>query len=41
LAIVVNIGIRLIWRWHVSHNWKRRRQKRRQRRAQIEAEFDD
>ncbi|WP_386083268.1 DUF2062 domain-containing protein [Vreelandella sp. F11] len=41
LAIVVNIGIRLIWRWHVSHNWKRRRQIRRQRRAQIEAEFDD
>ncbi|BBI50268.1 hypothetical protein HORIV_26890 [Vreelandella olivaria] len=41
LAIVVNIGIRLIWRWHVSHNWKRRRLKRRQRRAQIEAEFDE
>ncbi|MBS3666867.1 MULTISPECIES: DUF2062 domain-containing protein [Halomonadaceae] len=41
LAIVVNIGIRLIWRWHVSHNWKRRRHKRRQRRAQIEAEFDE
>ncbi|MFB9867602.1 DUF2062 domain-containing protein [Vreelandella sulfidaeris] len=40
LAIVANIGIRLIWRWHVSHNWKRRRQKRRQRRAKIEAEFD-
>ncbi|HAA46245.1 MAG: hypothetical protein XD36_0164 [Halomonas sp. 54_146] len=41
LAIVANIGIRLIWRWHVSHNWKRRRLKRRQRRAQVEAEFDD
>ncbi|MBE0399195.1 DUF2062 domain-containing protein [Halomonas sp. FME1] len=41
LAIVANIGIRLIWRWHVSHNWKRRRLKRRQRRARIEAEFDD
>lgn len=41
LAIVANIGIRLIWRWHVSYNWKRRRLKRRQRRARIEAEFDD
>ncbi|TVP50904.1 MAG: DUF2062 domain-containing protein [Halomonas sp.] len=41
LAIVVNVGIRLIWRWHVSHHWKRRGLKRRQRRAQIEAELDD
>ncbi|GEN27523.1 hypothetical protein HVA01_11690 [Halovibrio variabilis] len=41
LAIVANIGVRLIWRWHVSHHWKRRRLKRRQRREQIEAEFDD
>ncbi|MDQ7727495.1 DUF2062 domain-containing protein [Halomonas sp. SpR8] len=41
LAIVANIAIRLIWRWHVSHNWKRRSQKRRQRRAQVKAELDD
>ncbi|BBI61197.1 hypothetical protein HSBAA_25030 [Vreelandella sulfidaeris] len=41
VAIVANIGVRLIWRWHVSHHWKRRRQKRRQRRAQIEAELDN
>ena len=41
LAAVANIGIRLIWRWHVSHNWKRRRLKRRRRRARIESEFDD
>ncbi|CAN0551976.1 unnamed protein product [Ectocarpus sp. 12 AP-2014] len=41
LAIFVNVAIRLIWRWHVSHNWKRRRLKRRQRRSQIETEFDD
>jgi uncharacterized protein (DUF2062 family) len=41
LAVVANIGIRLIWRWHVSHNWKSRRLKRRRRRARIESEFDD
>lgn len=41
LAVLANAGIRLIWRWHVSRHWKRRRQKRRQRRARIEAEFDD
>ncbi|MCB8889754.1 DUF2062 domain-containing protein [Vreelandella malpeensis] len=41
VAVLANIAIRLIWRWHVSHNWKRRRQKRRQRRARIESEFDD
>ncbi|MGM0831597.1 DUF2062 domain-containing protein [Halomonas qinghailakensis] len=41
LAIIANIVIRLIWRWHVSHHWKRRRLKRRQRRARIESEFDD
>ena len=41
LAVVANIGIRLIWRWPVSHNWKRRRLKRRRRRARIESEFDD
>lgn len=41
LAIVANVAIRLIWRWHISQNWKRRRQKRRQRRARLESQFDD
>ncbi|MEC9304001.1 MAG: DUF2062 domain-containing protein [Pseudomonadota bacterium] len=41
LAVVANIGIRLIWRWHVSHNWKRRRRKITRRRARIETEFFD
>lgn len=41
LAIMANVAVRLVWRWHVSHHWKRRRQKRRQRRARVEAEFDD
>lgn len=41
LAMLANIVIRLIWRWHVSHHWKRRRLKRRQRRACVESEFDD
>ena len=41
LAVLANATIRLIWRWHVSRHWRRRRQKRRQRRARIEAEFDD
>ncbi|MGP8290553.1 DUF2062 domain-containing protein [Vreelandella zhanjiangensis] len=41
LALVANVGIRLIWRWHVSHNWKRRRQNRQRRRARVESEFDD
>lgn len=41
LAIIANVGIRLIWRWHVSHNWKRRHQKRQRRRAKIESQFDD
>ncbi|HCR97707.1 MULTISPECIES: DUF2062 domain-containing protein [Halomonas] len=41
LAVAANIGIRLIWRWHVSHNWKRRRLNRQRRRACIESEFDD
>ncbi|MEE3268096.1 MAG: DUF2062 domain-containing protein [Pseudomonadota bacterium] len=41
LAVVANIGIRLIWRWHVSHNWKRRRRKRPRRRARNESEFVD
>ncbi|MBP5981045.1 MAG: DUF2062 domain-containing protein [Halomonas sp.] len=41
LALVANVGIRLIWRWHVSYNWKRRRQNRQRRRARVESEFDD
>ncbi|SDN22326.1 DUF2062 domain-containing protein [Vreelandella arcis] len=41
LAVTANVAVRLIWRWHVSHHWKRRRHKRRRRRARIEAEFDD
>ena len=41
LALIANVAIRLIWRWHVSHNWKRRRLKRRRRRACIESQFDD
>ena len=41
LALVANVGIRLIWRWHVSHNWKRRRQNRQRRRERVESEFDD
>ncbi|UYF98509.1 MULTISPECIES: DUF2062 domain-containing protein [unclassified Halomonas] len=40
LAVLANVAIRLLWRWHVSYNWKRRRQKRRRRRAKIESEFD-
>ncbi|MFI0471466.1 DUF2062 domain-containing protein [Halomonas sp. HMF6819] len=40
LAVLANVTIRLLWRWHVSYNWKRRRQKRRRRRAKIESEFD-
>lgn len=41
LALLANICIRLIWRWHVSRNWRQRRKKRQRRRAQIESEFDD
>lgn len=41
LALIANVAVRLIWRWHVSHHWKRRRQQRRLRRARVEAEFDD
>ncbi|XKH61271.1 DUF2062 domain-containing protein [Halomonas sediminis] len=41
LAVAANVSIRLIWRWHVTQHWKRRRLKRQQRRACIESEFDD
>ncbi|WP_346799281.1 DUF2062 domain-containing protein [Halomonas sp. Bachu 37] len=41
LALVANVMIRLLWRWHVSRHWKLRRLKRRQRRERIESEFDD
>lgn len=41
LAIIANVGIRLIWRWNVSRNWRQRRLKRQQRRARIKSEFDD
>ncbi|WP_447955704.1 DUF2062 domain-containing protein [Vreelandella sp. EE7] len=41
LAVTANVIIRLIWRWHVSQSWKRRRLKRQQRRATMEAELDE
>lgn len=28
LAITSNIGIRLLWRWHVSHSWNKRQSNR-------------
>lgn len=41
LALLANMGIRLIWRWHVSRSWQQRSRKRQHRRAKIESEFDD
>jgi uncharacterized protein (DUF2062 family) len=41
LALLANVVIRLIWRWHVSHHWRQRRKKRKRRRAEIESAFDD
>ena len=28
LAIASNIGVRLLWRWHVSHSWNKRQSNR-------------
>lgn len=28
LAVVSNIGVRLLWRWHVSNSWNKRQQSR-------------
>ncbi|MCL7928858.1 DUF2062 domain-containing protein [Halomonas llamarensis] len=41
LALLANVCIRLVWRWHVSRHWRQRRKKRQRRRAQIASEFDD
>ncbi|WP_111412395.1 DUF2062 domain-containing protein [Billgrantia lactosivorans] len=35
LAIVVNLVVRLAWRWHISRSWKRRGMKRRLRRREM------
>lgn len=41
LAVIANVGIRLIWRWNVSRNWRQRRIKRQRRRARLESQFDN
>lgn len=36
MAILANVVIRLLWRWHVSRSWKRRALKRRRKRLERE-----
>ncbi|MBZ9538534.1 DUF2062 domain-containing protein [Modicisalibacter tunisiensis] len=32
-GVVANVAIRLIWRWHVARNWRRRQRRRRRART--------
>ncbi|WP_445157179.1 DUF2062 domain-containing protein [Halomonas sp. E14] len=36
LAIVGNVLIRLVWRWHISRSWKQRAMRRRLRRLELD-----
>ncbi|MCC5882733.1 MAG: DUF2062 domain-containing protein [Halomonas sp.] len=36
LAIVSNLLVRLVWRWHISRSWKQRSMRRRLRRLELE-----
>lgn len=33
VGLAANLGVRLLWRWHVVRSWKRRRHRRRRRRG--------
>ncbi len=36
LAVVGNVLIRLVWRWHISRSWKQRAMRRRVRRLELD-----